>query len=265
MKRFTIIIFLLALYINAFSQDEDLQMIFDSIIAEADLMYKYEKTVWNSTDLLMINKNLQKNYGGYVVSHSADSVYVVYIDKKQEQSIARYTYTSADLSKPCYISTELSTLSVEEKELVDIKTKMLKQIVNRKYKVTIPNGFSPNFVLIKEDNFYKLYVIMGTSTYGVIPFGNDYLFKANSKGKIIYWTKFHSTMIPVMAETYGHKVVEATHSHLRTTPYITATDICTFRLYAQYTELQKFSVYSPAIKKTMTYILETNKIEVKEK
>jgi hypothetical protein len=43
MKRFTIIIFLLALYINAFSQDEDLQMIFDSIIAEADLMYKYEK------------------------------------------------------------------------------------------------------------------------------------------------------------------------------------------------------------------------------
>lgn len=40
MKRFTIIIFLLALYINAFSQDEDLQMIFDSIIAEADLMYK---------------------------------------------------------------------------------------------------------------------------------------------------------------------------------------------------------------------------------
>lgn len=68
-----------------------------------------------------------------------------------------------------------------------------------------------------------------------------------------------------MAETDGHKVVEATHSHLRTTPYITATDICTFRLYAQYTELQKFSVYSPAIKKTMTYILETNKIEVKEK
>ena len=71
-------------------------------------------------------------------------------------------------------------------------------------------------------------------------------------------------MIPTMAEFNGQKVTESFHSHLRTTPYITATDICTFRLYAQYTELEKFSVYSPAIGKTMTYILKTNKIDIED-
>ncbi|MCK9339917.1 MAG: hypothetical protein PHQ33_03770 [Bacteroidales bacterium] len=159
---------------------------------------------------------------------------------------------------------ESSAFSVLEKELLDIKVKLIKQISDRKYKVTIPQGFDPNLILIKEDPIYKLYLIMGTTESGVIPFGNDYLFISNSKAKITFWKKFHSGMLPVKAEIDGHKTTEAYHSHLRTTPYITATEICTFRLYAQYTELEKFSVYSPAIQKTMTYILKTNKIEVEE-
>lgn len=159
---------------------------------------------------------------------------------------------------------ESSPLSITEKELLDIKVNMQNQLSDSKYNVTIPQGFNPNFVLIKDDTIFKLYLIMGTSESGVIPFGNDYLFKANSKGEIIYWNKFHSRMIPIMAEFNGQKVTESSHSHLRTTPYITATDICTFKLYAQYTDLEKFSVYSPAIGKTMTYILKTNKVEIEE-
>lgn len=264
MRRITILFFLVTLFLNAFSQDENLQVKFDSIIAEADLMYKYEKAVWNSTDLLIADKMLKKKFGGYVVRHSVDSIFVTYLDKNQKESIAQFTYISTNLNKPCHIRMESSPLSVTEKELLDIKVKMLDQLSESKYNITIPQGFNPNFVLIKEDTIFKLYLIMGTSESGVIPFGNDYLFKANSKGEITFWEKFHSRMIPVMAEMEGQKVTESSHSHLRTTPYITATDICTFRLYAQYTELEKFSVYSPAIGKTMTYILKTNKIEIKE-
>lgn len=264
MRRITILIFLVTLFLNAFSQNENLQVKFDSIIAEADLMYKYEKAVWNSTDLLMADKKLKKNYGGYVVRHSVDSIFVTYLDNNQKESIAQFVYVSTNLNKPYHIRMESSPLSVLEKELLDIKVKMINQLSDSKYNVRIPQEFNPNFVLIKEDTIFKLYLIMGTSESGVIPFGNDYLFKANSKGEITFWEKFHSRMIPTMAEFNGQKVTESSHSHLRTTPYITATDICTFRLYAQYTELEKFSVYSPAIGKTMTYILKTNKIEIKE-
>jgi len=264
MRRITILFFLGTLFLNAFSQEENLQLTLDSIIAEADLLYKYEKAVWNSTDLLMADKKLKKNYGGYVVRHSVDSIFVTYLDKNQKESIAMFIYISTNFNKPCHVRMESSPLSVTEKELLDMKVKMLDQLSDSKYNVTIPQGFNPNFVLIKDDTIVKLYLIMGTSESGVIPFGNDYLFKANSKGEIIYWNKFHSRMIPTMAEFNGQKVTESSHSHLRTTPYITATDICTFRLYAQYTELEKFSVYSPAIGKTMTYILKTNKIEIEE-
>jgi hypothetical protein len=263
MRRITILFFLGTLFLSAFSQDENLQLKLDSIIAEADLMYKYEKAVWNSTDLLMADKKLKKYYGGYVVRHSGDSIFVTYFDKNQKECIARFKYIATNLNKPNDVIIESSPLSVAENELLNIKSKMLNQLSDSKYNVTTPQEFKSNFVLIKEDTIYKLYLIMGTSKSGVIPFGNDYLFIANSKGEIINWKKFHSRMIPTMAEFNGQKVTESSHSHLRTTPFITATDICTFRLYVQFTELEKFSVYSPAIGKTMTYILKTNKIEIK--
>ncbi len=264
MRKPILVIVTLILSLNLFAQEEVNQTKLDSILGEADLMYRYEKSVWNSTDLLMSDAKLKNNYGGYVVHHSKDRLTVTYLDKNQKESIARYSYMFDNLNTPLIASIEPSQLTSIEKELFDIKGKIASQLSDREYNITIPPGYNPNLVLIKEKDEYRLYIIMGTSTSGVIPFGNDYVFKANSKGKITNWKKFHSRMIPTMAEFDGHKVTESSHSHLRTTPYITATDICTFRLYAQYTELEKFSVYSPAFGKSMTYILQTNKIEIEE-
>jgi len=264
MRKHFLLILTLIFSLNLFSQKEINQAKLDSILEEADLMYKYEKSVWNSTDLLMSNKKLKTNYGGYIVHHSNDTLIVTYLDKNQKGSIARYSYKFDNLNEPLITSIEPSQLTSIEKELFDIKGLISNQLSDSEYNVTIPQGYNPNLVLIKESDEFRLYIIMGTSQTGVIPFGNDYLFKANSKAKITYWKKFHSRMIPTMAEFNGQKVTESFHSHLRTTPYITATDICTFRLYAQYTELEKFSVYSPAFGKSMTYILKTNKIEIEE-
>lgn len=264
MKHYLLLVLVLFFSMNLFSQKDSIQVKLDSILVEADLMYKYEKSVWNSTDLLMTNKELKKNFGGYIVYHSNDTLTVTYLDKSQKESIARYGYKFDDLDKTLFTKIETSQLTSLEKELFEIKEKIVKQLSNSKYEVTVPQGYNPNLVLIKENNEYRLYIIMGTTESGVIPFGNDYVFKADSKGNITYWKKYHSRMIPTFAEFEGQKVTESFHSHLRTTPYITATDICTFRLYAQYTEFEKFSVYSPALGLTMTYILGTNKIEIEE-
>lgn len=264
MKNYYLLILTLFFSLNLFSQEDSIQVKLDSILLEADLMYKYEKSVWNSTDLLMSNKKLKKNYGGYIVNHSNDTLTITYLDENQKQSIARYSYKFDNLNKPLITAIETTQLTSIEKELFEIKGKIVNQLSDSEYNVTIPQGYNPNLLLIKENDEYRLYIIMGTTETGMIPFGNDYLFKANSKGEITYWKKFHSRMIPAMAEFNGQKVTESFHSHLRTTPYITATDICTFRLYAQYTELKKFSVYSPAIGKTMTYDIELNNIEIEK-
>lgn len=262
MKRILISFFFGTIFLHAFSQVDSLQLKLDSIIKEADFLYCYEKAVWNASDILMVESPLKNNYGGYVVSHTNDTIFATFIDKTQKQKIATYYFTKSNLGLPFKTETGLLPLNHSDQELLEIKSTVLSQLSDKKYQVAIPQNFNPNFVLIKEKVGFKLYLILGTSESGVIPFGNDYLFKTDSKGKITSWEKFHSRVIPTWAAYNGKKVTESIHSHLNTTPYITATDICTFRLYAPYTELDRFSVYSPAIKKTMTYILKTNQIVV---
>jgi hypothetical protein len=149
--------------------------------------------------------------------------------------------------------------------LFDVRNKILEDMDANKYDVTIPNGYSPNFILLPFAEKYKFYIIMGTTQKNIIPFGNDYLFIADKNGKIESWQKFHSRLIPVQTTVESNKVREMIHSHLETTPLITATDICTFMLYAPLYDIDAFSVLSTALGKTMNYSLKTNEITVKER
>ena len=70
-------------------------------------------------------------------------------------------------------------------------------------------------------------------------------------------------MIPIKAQTsQTQKVISSVHSHLPTTPYITATDLCTFRLYAPGCEMKTFTVLYTATNQRYMYNLVENKIEI---
>lgn len=265
MRIITILLYFATIAFNAFSQEENLPFKLDSIVKEADLLYNYEKAVWNSSDLLMADKKLKKKYGGYVVYHSNNTLSVAFIDKSQKQRIAKYSFVNSDLNSPIETNFETSKLNNTEQELLDIKIKIINQLSDSKYDVGIPQGFNPNFVLIKEQAGFKLYILMGTTESGIIPFGNDYLFNTDINGNIKKWKKFHSRMIPAQSKgPNGEKVISAIHSHLKTTPYITATDICTFRLYGELCDMEEFMVLCTATGKYYKYSIKTNKIEITE-
>jgi hypothetical protein len=265
MKRPAILFFLVALVLNTYSQEENLQFKLDSIVKEADLLFRYEKAVWISTDILMADKNLKKNYGGYVVYHSNDTVFVTYFNKSLKQRIALYSFVNSDLSNPFRTNQETTALTGIEQELVNVKLKIIDQLSDKEYQVSIPKGYNPNFVLIKDNGGFKLYMLMGTSESGIIPFGNDYLFYSDSNGNIVNWKKFHSRIIPIQSKgPDGETVLSSIHSHLKTTPYITATDICTFRLYAGLIGMEEFMVLCTATGKNYKYNIKTNKIKITE-
>ena len=265
MKKALTILIIIFVSTLSYSQSDSLSVKLDSIIKEADLLYNYEKIAWNSTDLLMTKRKLKKQFGGYLIYHSNDTIFASFIDKKQKNRIARYSFLTTNLKTPFYSDLDFKPLSEDEKELLDIKIKITEQLSDPKYEVGFPKDYNPNLVLIKNSNEFRLYILTGTSESGVIPFGNDYLFKADSYGKITKCRKFHSRLIPAKTEIPRiGKITSAIHSHLRTTPYITATDICTFRLYAEFTEIKSFKVYSPAIGKYMEYNLKKKTIEVTE-
>ena len=118
--------------------------------------------------------------------------------------------------------------------------------------MTIPQGYGTNFVLLESLNEFKLYILMGTSESGVIPFGNDYLFRTNKKGNITEWKKLYSKMISAHAK--GFESAVHFHLHLKTTPYITATDICTFRFYGELCGMEEFGVICASTWKNYKYI-----------
>ena len=243
--------------------ETELKTKLDSVLTEAHLLYKYEKAAWISTDLAQETKTVKKNYGGFFTYEEQGEIKVIILGKKSQNCIAEYSFES-DFSKPKSVKTESRELSDKERNLLEVREKIVDNLSDKKYEVTIPDGYTPNLILLPFAEKYKLYIIMGTSQRDVIPFGNDYLFIADKKGKIENWQKFHSRIIPGFTKFDGNKVTELTHSHLRTTPLITATDICTFMLYAPLYGIDAFSVYSPAIGKYMKYSLKDNEITIKE-
>ena len=263
MKKLLLFISLAIFSVTLLSQEDTLRFKLDSIVKEADLLYAYEKVAWNAGDLAMANKSIMKNFGGYIVYHHNDTLIATFLNQDQSESIARYYFLNTELDVPFNTVVEQTPVTKEEQKLQDIKVKIVQQLADDKYDVSFYKDFDPNLEIIKENNLYKLYIIMGTTKPDIIPFGNDYLFIADQKGKIISWKKFHSTIIPTECTSPdGFKVVSAIHSHLKTTPYMTATDICTFRLYGSFHGMEEFRVLSTALNLIFTYNLKENKISV---
>lgn len=240
---------------------EEIKQKTDSILVEGNLLYQYEKAAWVSTDIAMAIKEIKDKFGGYLIYQSGDSIKAIILDKGQNNCIYEMTYLK-DLHIPFReqpITRELNNL---ERNLQSTKKKLMDEILTSKYQIGSPEGFSLNFELIPYDLGYKLYIIAGTSKSDVIPFGNDYVFCADKNGEITSWRKLHSRLIPTMTKYNGETVRGIVHSHLRTEPFISATDICTFKLYGSLYGLKEFKVLSTALSNYFIYNLDKNTIEV---
>ncbi|UHO39421.1 hypothetical protein H5J24_04755 [Chryseobacterium capnotolerans] len=242
----------------AFAQDlkyseKELQQKLDSIKTEADLLFAYENASWRAGDLANSNSKLRENMGSYLTYQTNDIIKTIFLSKDQSKIIAEYDFKDNQKS-PVKESFKQRELNNTESTLKNIHSIVIPQLSDPKYEVTLPQGFSLNLILIPFNENYKIYLISGTSQSGIIPFGNDYLFVSDKKGDIISNQKIHSRLVPAHTETEdGSVATMVTHSHLKTNPFISATDICTFKLYAPLTKLEEFSVYSPALGTYMKY------------
>lgn len=233
----------------------------DSILVEGNLLYQYEKVAWVSTDYALELNEISKKFGGYFIYQSGDSIKSIILDKKQENCISDMTYFN-NFTTPTKELLVSRPLNEKEKELISIKKKLIDQIFTSKYEISQVDGFSYNIQLIPYESGYKLYMISGTSKSNLIPFGNDYVFFADKNAVISSWRKFHSRLISTPTKYEGETVRGITHSHLVAEPFITATDICTFRLYGSISGVKMFKVLSTALSKVFTYDLESNTITV---
>lgn len=245
---------------NTYS-DQEFQQKLDSIKAEGDLLYSLESASWNSSDLLHKNKKVRDIAGNYLTYKNNDTVKTVFLNIDQNLVVAEYSFKN-NLKKAVKENFGPRKLSNMEVDLRNVRTKIISQLSDPKYEVGAPEGFTLNMITIPFNEGYKTYLIPGTSQSGIIPFGNDYLFYSDKEGVISSSKRFHSRLIPTMtAMANGGKVTMTTHSHLKTTPFISATDICTFKLYAPLTPVEEFSVYSSALGGYMKYNYKKDTLE----
>lgn len=240
----------------------ELQNKLDSVLIEGNLLYHFEKAARTASDFAVASKIIKKDYSDYIVYPDGDNIKVIFFDKKSGNCLAEYTFLN-DFSKPDYSKTEKRPLTDQEKNQIEVKNSIITSIADVKYGVTVFKDYKPRYILFPFSQGYKMYIINETSDKEDIPFGNDFLFVTNEKGEITGWQKFHSRAIPADASYDEDKVTEISHSHIKTTPLITATDICIFMLYAPTFKVDSFTIYSQAIGKYMEYNMKENKIYVK--
>lgn len=218
----------------------------------------YETAAWNFTDMIFAKPGLIETIQNILTYHQGDSIKCVAIDK---QSYCIYEATFLNESAPCSEVTTRRNLTEQEILLAKIKEKIRSELADHeKYPIYRYDNYPLNWDLIPFADGYKFYAISGVSKGRAIPFGNDYLFIANKEGEIQSWKKFHSRLIPVEATEQMPMIAFPVHSHLKYEPFISATDICTFRLYYNKTGSTKFAVYSTALSMYFIYELATNTI-----
>lgn len=242
--------------------DRKLRAQLDSVLAEGNLLYFYEKAAWVSYDLVARHPELRNRFETYLTYQTGKSIRTIVLGNNWEKCLAEFTFTT-DYDQPEVVRVEERKLTSYEKKLIYIRKRLLAQLTDEKYGLDVPEGFHLNFTLIPSGKKYKLYVLTGTSDSHIIPFGNDYLFIADNYGNVEKWRKFHAELIPEAAGHEDEKRIELTHSHTASNPLISATDICTFMLYGSLYGLERLSVYSDG--RYMEYNMETNEIRVKVK
>ena len=268
MKKTVITLLLITIFCGVNAQtsltETEIKQKCDSILEEANTLYKYEKAAWITSDMAMDKKEIKKDFGGLLIYQRNDTISAVVLAKEGTKCIYEVTFKNS-FNNPCKESLIVRDLTEVEKSLQQIKKKMFKEVTSdEKYQVNCPQGYNINMELIPYELGYKLYFILGTNQSKLIPFGNDYVFFGDKKGDVTSWRKIHSRLIFSPTEYEGNKVTGLSHSHLKTEPFISATDICTFKLYGSLYELNEFEVLSTGLRKYFKYKLIENEIETRD-
>lgn len=258
MKKLCVFIFLCCSCLYVYSQGsyslEQIEAKCDSIVKEADKIYRYEASAWTFSDRARAIDDVNKSFKGMFVYEEGDTVKCIAVNANN-QCIYEESFLPVG-SLPHSIKNEVRELTEKEKALRHIRGKIFAAIGENKW-VAVHEGFPINPILIPFEGGYKFYLICGSSKGGVVPWGNDYLFLTDAEGKVKSWKKFHSRMIPM--ETRDD-ITMMMHSHVKTEPFISATDICTFNLYRT-PKVDRFSVYSPGLSLYFTYLVGSNSIK----
>jgi hypothetical protein len=230
------------LCLSANAQSKKLEKQAAAIEEEADKIYQSEMASWYGSDLFD-EKFKDKNdiKGGYVSYSEGDVSKCIFISKGEKpKAIATFSFDPTYNVKTAVIDGSERALTALESDLVDLRLKA-STIIQNDTIFKFYKNISFNVVPIINGKEKKVYVLSGPKVGGVVVFGNDYLITFDKNNNLVSTKRLHKNINP----TEYKNSVSAVHTHLKETgDFITATDICTLRLYEKYTQWESYMVMS---------------------
>jgi hypothetical protein len=232
------------------AQDKDVAKITDSITVEADILYKSEWASWYGTDIFSEKCKARRQIaGGYISYDTGKGLKNVFFSNDTEPRILSTISFGYDYNPENYtLDTADRKFTKQEKELYTIRqtviADMYKDTIYKNYKNA---SLNPIPIITKKEK--KVYVLTGPNVTGVVIFGNDYLITFDKNNNIVSKKTLHRNIIPANYTKAGFTgkdlQIASMHSHQpETGEFITATDICTLRLYEKYTSWNRYYVMS---------------------
>lgn len=250
MKNFIAIVFLLIAAKTVSAQQIDLTKVADSISTEAETLYRSEWASWHGSDIFGEKCAAQRlRAGGYISYDTGKGLNNVFFSRDAEPQVLATISFGYGLNKDNYkLDTTARKLTPAEKELYTIRQAVVvdinKDTLYKRYQHT---NLNPVPIITKKSKV--VYVLTGPDINGVVIFGNDYLVTFDKNNNMVAKRHLHKNLIPVTYSKPGAdgKPVDIAgmHIHLpQTGDFITATDICTLRLYEKYTTWKQHIVTS---------------------
>jgi hypothetical protein len=217
------------------------------IVAEGNKLYRSEMASWYGTDIFLQRfASKQANSRGYFSYINGDKAICIFFSKSENPRVlATISFDSTYNVGTAEVDSVTRDLTALELDLYAIRKLTLTEIRSDTLFKTYKNT-SLNLIPLSDENGKRVYVLTGPKNNGEVIFGNDYLLRFDNKGRIDSKSKLHKGLIPI---GYGSKdgkiVVASMHSHLPGySDYITATDICTLRLYEPFSKWEQHIVIS---------------------
>lgn len=232
MKKLLTLILLFILAQNATAQKNTLRQIADSINAEGEMLYRSEWASGHSTHIFTSSFGRKKLLsGGYFSYETKKGIITIFFSKNEDPVVLATVKFDHSLDSSKYsIDTTARKFTGIEKDFYTIRSKAAQAVSNDTLFKFYQNT-SLNLVPVIKGGAKKVYVITAQTVPDEVLLGNDYLINFDKDNNIIKKTKLHNNLIPL--GTGGEEPIKASsHQHLgETSPFITATDICAFKLW----------------------------------
>lgn len=248
MKHLSFLLLLLTLYYAEAKSQIDLQSESKKILTEGLKLYKLEKSAWIASDSTE-NKPKEEYITGFVSYFNKDNINVLFYKKISDDTYSvLYTFYFKNLTDVSYINYNNETRNPTDKELMYIQLKegTFDLLENFDWLYAKQENTGKNISIYKEKGIYKIFVMTGSNEYGIIPLGKDLEFKCLEDQSVIELVcRLHQYYLPIDINDIKKDTKSTLHHHSdKSSQFITSTDICTFMLYKDMSNIKEHKVIS---------------------